>query len=270
MASCIYARAQFTVYENNFNNDGAEGWTLLNNDENTSIWQLKPANYYFDMMGETEPQVLGTQGMGTNDNWAILPPQDLSFYTGTQLNFTYLKGFFEAENLDQVMVYAATSPLIADMLANGPIMNVTLEGDGTIEPPQEVTKTVAIPVQYNVPDIYLAIRYKRDSSNPSSNYAVELTQVYITAAALGIGGIEGNSQASIIKQNPVGESLQLQLGSAINAGTADLRIYNVSGMLVKETRYGETGIAVGDLSAGMYFVVLQDGSTIERLKFIKK
>jgi hypothetical protein len=43
-----------------------------------------------------------------------------------------------------------------------------------------------------------------------------------------------------------------------------------SGILVKEAPYNETGIAVNDFPNGVYFVVIENGTAVERLKFIKK
>lgn len=275
--SSIYTHAQFAVFENNFNVDGTQGWTLSDQDGDGSNWNIKNNEYNTigggpgSGFGEEYLVLSSLRVASTYDNWAILPVQDLSFYTGTKLEFTYLRGIFECEQTDYVMVYASTSPVIADMLLGEPIATVTLEGDNTtIDPPVKVTKTIDIPSVYNVADIYFAIVHKKPTDQESNNYIVELSQVSITAQdILGTEPIAAKT-ATRIKQNPVTETLQLQLGSAVNADALHLQLYNVSGMLVKEAKYSEAGVAVGNLASGMYFVVINDGAATERLKFIKK
>jgi hypothetical protein len=73
-----------------------------------------------------------------------------------------------------------------------------------------------------------------------------------------------------IKQNPVAEKLELELGSAFRAEDVNLKIYNTTGVLVKETPYNDAGIVVSNLASGIYFAVLENGTAVERLKFIKK
>ena len=272
--SSIYTHAQFAIFEINFNVDGTQGWIFTDQDGDGSNWNIKN-NEYNTMGGEGfgEPYLVlsSLRVASTYDNWAILPVQDLSFYTGTKLEFTYLKGIFECEQDDYVMVYASTSPVIADMLSGEPIATITLQGENTtIDPPVQVTKTVNIPSVYNVADIYFAIVHKKPTDQASNNYIVELSQVSITAQdILGTEPIAAKT-ATRIKQNPVTETLQLQLGSAVDADALHLQLYNVSGMLVKEAKYSEAGVSIGNLASGMYFVVLNDGTATERLKFIKK
>jgi hypothetical protein len=94
---------------------------------------------------------------------------------------------------------------------------------------------------------------------------------YVRITATDIAGIENiNRTVTKIKQNPVAETLQLQIGDSVNRNDLKLQVYNVSGMLVKETGYETTGVRVSDLAAGMYFAILNDGIVTETLKFIKK
>ena len=86
-----------------------------------------------------------------------------------------------------------------------------------------------------------------------------------------VAGIDEITKTLIkIKQNPVAETLQLQLGTTANNEVLNLQIYNVSGMLIKETQYTDGGISVNDLASGVYFLKVNDGIRTERLKFIKK
>jgi Secretion system C-terminal sorting domain len=269
VAFSFFANAQYIIYENNFNDDGAEGWTLLNQQEFGTTWDLRVAQYYEAFEGASEPIVLSSFDGSNNDDWAILPEQDLSFYTGIQLHFTYLNGIFGAERNTSLLIYAGTIANVADMLAAGPIATVIMEGDILNEPPIAVNKTVDIPAQYNVAGVYFAIRHLHAVTDPVFDTSIELTEVSITAED--IAGVAGAVKtATIIKQNPVNSTLQLQLGSAVTADALNVQIFNISGMLVREAKYSQAGIPVNDLASGMYLVTLTDGAATENIKFIKK
>jgi hypothetical protein len=268
------ANAQIEVYNHNFNTDGVEGWTIVDQDANGATWTLKNNEYNTIMGSGTAFNVLNLPNSEMNgapkSDWAILPVQDMSFYNGVKLNFTYLKGFFETENTDYIKIYAGVTANIEEMLAAGPIATVTLEGDNVTEPPAPIVKTVDIPAAWNVPNVYFAIAHVRTTGDlPSSNYIIELTQVSLTAE--NIAGLDGiNKTATILKQNPVTETLEFQFGTNVNIDTANITIYNSNGMLVKEAKYSKAGISVADLASGMYFATLTNGAVTEQIKFIKK
>jgi Secretion system C-terminal sorting domain len=266
----FFANAQYIVYENNFNDDGAEGWILLNQLEFGTTWDLRVAGYYEAFEGASEPIVLSSLGTGggNNDDWAIMPEQDLSFYTGIQLHFTYFKGVFGAERDDTLLIYAGTTANVADMLAAGPIATVEIEGDNTTEPVIPVDRTVAIPAQYNVEGVYFAIRHTRVLSDPGFDTMIELTNVSIIAE--GIAGIDDIVKTgTTLKQNPVSETLELKLDNIVAPEDLKVKIYSIGGLLVKEAGYSEAGIPVSGLATGMYLVTLTDGFATEHLKFIK-
>ena len=107
-------------------------------------------------------------------------------------------------------------------------------------------------------------------TNSDGFIGAEINSIRIDAdEILSIKDTEG-TRPTVVKQNPVTENVQLQLGTIVNAGQLELKVYNVNGMLIKEALYSEAGLPVSDLASGMYFVVLQDGNATERLKFIKK
>lgn len=279
MLFCVVSNAQNILYSNNFDSDGVEGWTLVDNDANGHNWVVRENNYNLNAWGGNQGnpgEVLSLMELYNGslfDTWAILPQQDLSYFTGNKLSFTYLKGFMGSSGANnKIQIYAAATPNIADMLANGPIATIILEEDNFTEPPVPVTiPAVNIPAQYNLAEVYFAIVSINDVETATGmGEAIELTEVSITyAAILGTEPIAAKT-ATKIKQNPVTETLQLQLGNAVNADALHLQLYNVSGMLVKEVKYSEAGVSVSNLSSGIYFVVLNNGAATERLKFIKK
>jgi len=273
----ICAQAQLEIASWDFQNGGnISEWGIVDHDAvNGSTWALRD-NFYSGIMGAEPINVLSLNnlgGPGFADEWAILPVQDLSFYSGTHLNLDYLKGFFEAESDMQLLLYAFVSentPTVANFLTGSPIATITLVGDFN-DPPLEVPLAVNIPTAYNVANVHFALAYKWSPTGEGApTTALELTKVEITAdQVLNIkdATIRTNTK---IKQNPVAETLRFNLGNTVNAGDLNIKLYNFSGMMVKESKYDEAGISVSDLAAGVYFAVLNDGVSLERLKFIKK
>jgi hypothetical protein len=269
----FYANAQFNVYSNNFNADGVEGWSLIDNDGSGMTWNLKN-NDNNEIIGSGTPFMVlssATSGEATLDNWAILPAQDMSFYTDTKISITYLKGIFEGEKNDSLTVYAATTANIEDLLATEPIGTFRLEGDSSLDPAEEATVTIDIPAEYNVANMYFALRHKKMDDVAPANWAVELTEVVITAEDVaGFTTITGKTWLTTVKQNPVKDNLLLQLGSRLQEEATTIKIYTTNGILVSETKYNKTGATVNNLSSGLYFATLTDGTITEKVKFIKQ
>lgn len=268
------ASAQFTVWEDDFNDGEAADWTLIDVDNNTSNWlarkdlQLDPntggfiegninvlANYNIDFAS-------GSFYPAAENNWAITPAQDLSYYGGTvQLVITAQTSVYGGNQ--DYQVYISNTADIASFLDTTPInINLTrLNDEGT-----EFHENTIDLSQYagaGQPEVYIAI------AKTGQFLGVEIDNIKITATD--IAGVDGLAKTvTKIKQNPVSETLELQLASTINADALYMQIYNINGMLVKKEKYNHAGVIVSDLAAGMYFAVLDDGLHTERLKFIKK
>ena len=269
------ASAQFTVWEDDFNDGDVSDWNLLDLDGNTSNWlartnlKLNAENTAIvdgpkDILGTynmdfTTLQYLGTPG----NNWAISPEIDLSYYGGTiSLVLNAQPAIYDGPLPTVIHVYASNSPEQSSFVLIG---NVTM---------QRISNDEEEFMDYNVdfsqfsgqPQVYFALAVTR-----SDDFAgAEIDNIRIDAdEILNVKDIE-KAKATVIKQNPVTENLQLQLGTAVNAAALKLKVYNVNGMLIKEASYSEDGLPVEDISSGMYFVVLTDGNATERLKFIKK
>lgn len=267
------------VWSWNFNDNGISDetmgdWTFDQAEASTGPnWIIKTSEYDF-IYGVTDgDMVLSSQialAEGDYDRWAITPAIDLSFYAGTKMSFKYLKGFFEIQATDHVEIYAAATPDMELMLANGPIASVELEGDFN-DPLEIITKEVEIPSQYNLQTVYFAIRHKWEASSgqPKDSQALEITEVEFTAEELAAGLDEVVKNNFILKQNPVAETLELQTGNLINTENTQLSIYTTTGQLVKQVDYKEN-INVSDLQSGIYFLVAQDDTNVEKIKFIKK
>lgn len=70
-------------------------------------------------------------------------------------------------------------------------------------------------------------------------------------------------------ENPVANSLQLQLNPKLKQNNTTVTVYNAAGQKIINTKYSGN-INVSELSAGTYFAEVSDGILTERLKFIKK
>lgn len=271
-----YSQAQLEVAQWNFRNgDNIDGWAIVDHDgTNGSTWALRN-NFYSDFMGGEAFDVLSLTtlgGPGSANEWAILPVQDLSFYSGIHFNLSYLQGLFEAEVNMELLLYAKISetvPTIADFLTGQPVANIALVGSSN-DPPTEISINKTLPATYNVENVHFALVYKwlPGQEAPGSG-AIEIAKVSITAdGVLNIGDKE--RQATVIKQNPVSETLWLTLGNGINEEDLSVELYNINGVLIKEEKYSKEGVSVSNLASGMYIVVLKHDQAVERLKFIKK
>lgn len=264
------ASAQTTIYDINFDTDEPEGWVFIDNDGNDQNWSIKN-NDASIILGQAEFDVLSSSQLGGSifDNWAILPVQDLSEYTNVTLSFKYLKGLFECENLDNLDIYAATSPEIAELLANGIVATVALEGDNQLEPAVEVLKTVEIPEIYNVPGIYFAIVHQAAEGDPFSfNWAVEITELSLSSIPLGTTDF-ATHKSSVVLKNPVNDDLELKLGSQFLPQSSSIVIYDARGVRVLEKLLSGTTVAVDNLPAGFYTAAISNDNWTEKLKFIK-
>jgi hypothetical protein len=119
--------------------------------------------------------------------------------------------------------------------------------------------------------MYFALRHKKMDDVAPANWAVELTEVVITAEDVaGFTTITGKTWLTTVKQNPVKDNLLLQLGSRLQEEATTIKIYTTNGILVSETKYNKTGATVNNLSSGLYFATLTDGTITEKVKFIKQ
>lgn len=266
------ATAQFTVWEDDFIGGNATDWTLLDLDGNASNWMARK-NIEVDeniMVVDGNVDILGSynivfptgESLQTEENnWAISPAIDLSYYGGLTLVVNAQNSIYYATIFD-LDVYASTSPAQESFTQIGTIhINRTQMfgeefGEYSIDLSQFSGQS----------EVYFALVTKYNGF-----VGVEVKNVRIDAdEILSVNDPKGMASSSFIRQNPVAENLHLKLGNTVEAGNLNLKIYNASGMLIKEAAYDEAGIPVSALSSGMYFVVLNDGVRTERLKFIKK
>lgn len=268
----VTATAQFAVWEDDFNDGEASDWNLLDIDGNSSNW-LARKNIQVDeniMVIDGTIDILGSYNIDmpsgaplgtTENNWAISPSIDLSYYGGPiTLVLNAQCAIYDGPN--NLYVYASTSPAQESFTLMGTILLTRLT---TLEE-EFMDYSVDISEFSGQSQVYFAL-----VTSANGFVGVEINTARIDAQSiLDIKDTKGPGTASSIKQNPVSESLLLQLGNTVDKEHLNLKVYNVNGMLIKNVAYSEAGMSVSDLSSGMYFVVLTDGNATERLKFIKK
>lgn len=266
------ASAQFAVWEDDFNDGEASDWNLLDLDGNTSNWLARKniqvdeniviIDGTIDILGSYNVDMSSGSPLGTTENnWAISPAIDLSFYGGPiSLVLNAQCAIYDGPN--DLYVYASTSPAQESftLISTVPINRVSMFDEEFND------YSVDLSQFSGVSEVYFAL-----VTNDNGFVGVEINNARIDAQSiLSVENPKGIVSRSFITQNPVTENLQLKLGNTLNAGQLNLKIYNVNGILIREASYSEAGLPVSDLSSGMYFIVLTDGTSTERLKFIKK
>ena len=266
--------AQFTIWEDDFDDADVTDWTLLDRDGNGSNW-LARKNIQYDSNTGTivggKISVLGTYNLDFNtldylptfeDNFAISPAIDASFYSGKLSLVLNAQPSIVESNLD-ILVYGSTSPDPATftLLSTVNLKRATEDqeefADYTVDISQYTGKTT----------VYIALGTKLNYH--FSGYEIDKISV-VAESLLGVDDVTLESQICRINQNPVQESLQLQLAEELQNEETALKIYNASGILVKESPYKQENLSVSDLPQGFYFLAVSNNGLSKKIKFIKQ
>lgn len=265
--------AQFTVWEDDFDDADVSDWILLDRDGNGSNW-ISRKNIKLGQNGIEGGtlDILGTYNIDLSgggspletleDNLAISPVIDLSFYSGkVSLILNAQPSIYDSN--EDLYIYGSTSPDPASFTL---ISKVTLERT-TLDDPEFKDYTVDISQFSGKTAVYIAL-----GNNLSSGFiGYEIDKITVNAQALlGLHDIELESKVCKINQNPVAEYLQVELGEQFQTEETSLKIYNSNGVLVKETPYIRENLTVNELAQGVYFLVISDHNISGKLKFIKK
>lgn len=267
------ASAQFTIWEDDFNDSDVSDWILVDADGDGNNW-ISSMDWQIDVNNQTingsynilsSYNVNKATGLPFNvvqQNWAIAPEIDLSYYgTGIQLIVNAQPSILSGNQ--DIYVYASTT--------NTDITSFTQIG--TLKMLRKSSRTGTAFADYTVDisqfagqsKVYLAFL-----TTTKKNYVgLEIDKVSITATSV-LGVDEVKNVSTTLKQNPVEDYLQLQLGTSLNQEGVTLKIYNTTGILVKEAKYSDSGILISNLSNGIYFLIVQEGNKTEKIKFIKK
>ena len=266
------ASAQFTIWEDDFDDSEASDWTFIDEDGDGNGWRTRN-NIQVDengvIVGGTY-KILGDYSIdlasgsnlpGAQKNWAIAPAIDLSYYAGSmELNLTVQKAIYGPQNEDLYVYVSTTDTNPASFTL---VKNVTVTR-GTMLDVEFNDYLVDISPYVGLSQVYIALL-----TPPGFAIGYEIDKMWITAQKLGLDDVEAKG-GTLLKQNPVKDYLQLYLSDTFNKEEAKLKIYNTAGSFVQESKYDESGVSVGTLSKGIYFLVIEEGSTVQKLKFIKE
>jgi len=268
--------AQFTVWEDDFDDAEVSDWILLDRDGNGSNWFARKS---IKLDASTGAIVNGTQSilgtynidlttgsplLTTENNLAISPAIDLSFYAGKVSLVINAQPSVYDTNQD-LFVYGSTSTDPATFVQVG---KITLERN-TLEDVEFKNYTLDISQFLGQTNLYIAF-----GTNPAAGFiGYEIDKISVSAESLIGLGLEDNepiSQVCKLNQNPVQDYLDLDLGEQFQSDETTLKIYNTNGTLVKETLYRKDDVSVSELRQGVYFLLVSDKSITRKLKFIKK
>lgn len=281
-AFSISASAQFTVWEDDFNDGDITDWTVWDLNADGQSWQANKniqiaesgaidfTSGTHDVMAvyainlETGGQLIFDEGFpGYDFEWAASPAIDLSLFAG-EMNLVINAQTSIYDGSAGLSIYASTSPEM-DSFELVETVTIVREPIGSTDE-QFNDYFVDITEYAGEETFYFAV--VSDEFGNFIGHEIDNLKITATEVAAGLDDVAG--KATVIAQNPVSELLQLQIGTRVNSENLKLQVYNVTGMLVKEAGYDEAGVSVTDLAGGMYFLILNDGMATETLKFLKK
>ncbi|MFL9836186.1 T9SS type A sorting domain-containing protein [Flavobacterium sp. ST-75] len=264
--------AQITVWEDDFNDADVSDWTLIDVDENSSNWMARkdlqisneglPADGEKDIFG-TYNIDMSTGGELTpeENNWAISPAIDLSFYEGSgELILNAQSAIYGG--IPALKVYISESSNLEEIMLEEPVL-VNLQRE-TNEGDYFQDYTIDISDYIGLEEVYIVF-----ATPLTMGTGIEIDKVTLTAENI-LNTKDVAVKRFSLQQNPVEDYLILSAGNQLDNANTSVLIYNTTGSLVKQSGFMAEGIYMGDVPAGVYFMVLTDGTATEKLKFIKK
>ncbi|KFF02672.1 T9SS type A sorting domain-containing protein [Flavobacterium reichenbachii] len=267
--------AQYTIWEDDFDDSDASDWTLLDRDGNGSNW-IGRKNIQLDAntgaIVDGTIDVLGTYNIDltnggsslptTEDNLAVSPVIDVSFYSGKiALIINAQTSIYDSSQ--DLLIYGSTSP---DPAAFTLLKTITIERN-TIEDAEFKDYTIDISQYAGKPAVYIALGNKPNI--PFIGY--EINKISVSAEALlGVDDVALKASLCTLKQNPVNDYLQLEIAEEFQTEETKLTIYNTNGLIVKESSFKPEGLSVEDLSQGIYFLTVTNNGVSKKIKFLKK
>ncbi|OXB23888.1 hypothetical protein B0A80_08725 [Flavobacterium tructae] len=266
--------AQYTIWEDDFDDSNVSDWNLLDRDGNGSNWMARK-NIQLDASTgsviDGTIDVLGTYNIdfktggpleGLENNLAISPVLNISFYSG-KISLTIKAQPSIYDSNQNIAIYGSTS---ADPASFKLLHTITLERN-TVEDAEFKNYTVDISQFAGKAEVYLALG--NNLSGPFIGY--EIDKISVMAEAL-LGTTDNTLKSSLcyLKQNPVQDNLELEIAEEYKNEETVLKIYNTSGVLIKESSYKPEGLSVSDLMQGIYFLSANNNGASKKIKFIKK
>lgn len=292
------AAAQSLVWGNSFDTPAdLQGWTFHDLNNNGNGW-IQGENIYhngttltYGTTGVLRHSISlvpsgSATGFATENDWVISPQIDLTNTVGTVTLAANIGRQRSTHTIvaRELFIYVSTPQKEVPTLADFQAMTVDADGndvqslykiqvgDSANPFPADLTQFVQSLVDLSAfagKKIYIGMWSNRKASgNNIQNINIDEIGIYATEF-LGTKDVKGNKTLTQIAENPVRESLQLQLNPALKENTTVVNIYNAAGQKVLTTPYAKAINMTGMIS-GAYIAEITDGKTTERLKFIKK
>lgn len=292
------AAAQSLVWGNSFDTPAdLQGWTFHDLNNNGNGW-VQGENIYhngttltYGTTGVLRHSISlvpsgSATGFATENDWVISPQIDLTNTVGTVTLAANIGRQRSTHTIvaRELFIYVSTPQKEVPTLADFQAMTVDADGndvqslykiqvgDSANPFPADLTQFVQSLVDLSAfagKKIYIGMWSNRKASgNNIQNINIDEIGIY-AMEFLGTKDVKGNKTLTQIAENPVRESLQLQLNPALKENTTVVNIYNAAGQKVLTTPYAKAINMTGMIS-GAYIAEITDGKTTERLKFIKK
>ncbi|MCE4063560.1 T9SS type A sorting domain-containing protein [Chryseobacterium gleum] len=292
------AAAQSLVWGNSFDTPAdLQGWTFYDLNSNGNGW-VQGQNIYhngtsltYGTAGVLRHSISlvptgNATGFATENDWIISPQIDLTNVSGTVTLAAYIGRQRSTHTIvaRDLFIYVSTPqkevPALSDFQAmtvdaNGNDISSAYKiqvGDSANPFPADLTEFVESLVDLSAfagKKIYIGMWANRKASgNNIQNINIDEIGIYADSF-LGTKDVKRNKIVTQIAENPVKESLQLQLNPALKENITVVSIYNAAGQKVLTTQYSKA-IHLAGLTPGAYIAEITDGKTTERLKFIKK
>ncbi|NIF06179.1 T9SS type A sorting domain-containing protein [Chryseobacterium sp. Tr-659] len=292
------AIAQSLVWSNSFDTPAdLQGWTFHDLNSNSNGW-IQGQNIYhngtslvYGTTGVLRHSISlvptgNATGFAAENDWIISPQIDLTGVAGT----ITLAAYIGRQRASHIIVgrdlYIYVSSPQKEVPALSDFQAMTVDGGGNDIPslykiqvgdtanpfPSDLTQFVEALVDLSAfagKKIYIGMWSNRKTNgNNVQNINIDEMAIYATSF-LGTKDTKKQKTLTQIAENPVKESLQLQLNPVLKENMTVVAIYNTAGQKVLSTSYSRS-VNVSGLAAGAYIVEVTDGKITEQLKFIKK
>jgi hypothetical protein len=288
--------AQYPVWSNSFDTAAdLQGWTFHDLNGNGNGW-VQGQNIYHNgtALAYGPSGVLrhsinlvptgNATGFATENDWIISPQIDLTSAGGTLT----LAGYIGRQRSTHVLVSRDVYIFVSTPQKQVPDLSdfqqMATEAQNSNGAAYRFNATSAnLPADLNQyaeclidisafagKKIYIGLWSNRISSGAASNSQnININEMTIFASVLKTKDIKETKNLTRIMENPVANSLQLQLNPKLKQNNTTVTVYNAAGQKIINTKYSGN-INVSELSAGTYFAEVSDDILTERLKFIKK
>lgn len=270
LGTLLTAKAQTTVWSDNFDDEDISNWTLIDSDGDEFNWSVA-------QLVDNGGQPVGTpvlrsmswtsdpppDGTGLNpDNWAISPVINLSTYTaGTLIQLNWKAMAADADfDTEKYTVYVGTSNTTEALMASTVTFSETLSGINDLTP-----RTIDISSFAGEATVYVAYRHH----GVFNQFSLEMDDVTVVAG--GTAGLNENLASKFsVFPNPANNVINIS--NAENILVDGVEIVDLNGRTVKSVKYDGVATAeinISELSSGLYMMNVSSDKGMTTKKIMK-